>query len=511
MNTAVISPANAGASTHRGAITVTVMLASILQALDNTIANVALPRMQGSLSATQDQMTWVLTSYIVAAAIMTPLTGWLADRYGRKPLFLVSIIGFTLASALCGAAQSLGQIVVFRVLQGMFGAALIPMSQAVLFDTYPPAQHGRAMAMWGIGVVLGPTLGPMLGGWLTDDYSWRWVFYINVPFGILAVLGVLAYFPDTRHEKKSFDFIGFALLALFVGTLQLMLDRGSIKDWFNSTEIQIDAVIVALALYLFVVHTLTAPRPFVRLAIYRDRNFLTGSVLIFVIGIVLFATLALLPPLLQELLGYSVLQSGLVTAPAGLGTWIAMFLVGRLVGRIDSRLIIGTGLALTAFSLWQMTQFSLQMDMSPVVWSGMIRGFGMGIVYVPMAALAFVTLPPAMRNEGTALFNLLRNVGSSIGISMVQALFVRNTQVMHLSIASHVTPFAMLTHHFAGMSGHSAMAALNGEVTRQAAMIAYLDDFQLMLIMTLLAIPLLLLVRSARSSAGTQARHVVVE
>ena len=370
-------------SAHRGAITVTVMLASILQALDNTIANVALPHMQGSLSATQDQMTWVLTSYIVAAAIMTPLTGWLADRYGRKPLFLVSIIGFTLASALCGAAQSLGQIVAFRVLQGMFGAALIPMSQAVLFDTYPPAQHGRAMAMWGIGVVLGPTLGPMLGGWLTDDYSWRWVFYINVPFGILAVLGVLAYFPDTRHQKKSFDFIGFALLALFVGTLQLMLDRGSIKDWFNSTEIQIDAVVVALALYLFVVHTLTAPRPFVRLAIYRDRNFLTGSVLIFVIGIVLFATLALLPPLLQELLGYSVLQSGLVTAPAGLGTWIAMFMVGRLVGRIDSRLIIGTGLALTAFSLWQMTQFSLLMDMSPVVWSGMIRGFGMGIVYVP--------------------------------------------------------------------------------------------------------------------------------
>jgi DHA2 family multidrug resistance protein len=510
MSTAVATPANAGASAHRAAITVTVMLASILQALDNTIANVALPRMQGSLSATQDQMTWVLTSYIVAAAIMTPLTGWLADRYGRKPLFLVSIIGFTLASALCGAAQSLGQIVVFRVLQGAFGAALVPMSQAVLFDTYPPAQHGRAMAMWGIGVVLGPTLGPMLGGWLTDDYSWRWVFYINVPFGILAVLGVLAYFPDTKHQKKSFDFLGFALLALFVGTLQLMLDRGSIKDWFNSTEIQIDAVIVVLALYLFVVHTLTAPKPFVRLAIYRDRNFLTGSVLIFVIGIVLFATLALLPPLLQELLGYSVFQSGLVTAPAGLGTWIAMFVVGRLVGRVDSRLIIGTGLAMTAFSLWQMTQFSLQMNMSPVVWSGLIRGFGMGIVWVPMAALAFVTLPPTMRNEGAALFNLVRNVGSSIGISMVQALFVRNTQVAHLSLASHLTPFAV-HHHSVGLSGHSAVAALNGEVTRQAAMISYLDDFHLMLIMTVLAIPLLLLVRTGRSSASPQAKHVVME
>src|SRR5579863_8843680 len=223
---------------HRGAITATVMVASILQALDNTIANVALPRMQGSLSATQDQMMWVLTSYIVAAAIMTPLTGWLADRYGRKPLFLVSIIGFTFASALCGAAQSLGQIVFFRVLQGAFGAALIPMSQAVLFDTYPPAQHGRAMALWGIGVVLGPTLGPMLGGWLTDNYSWRWVFYINVPFGILAVLGVLAYFPDTTHERKRFDFFGFAVLSLFIGTLQVLLDRGTTQDWFHSTEIK---------------------------------------------------------------------------------------------------------------------------------------------------------------------------------------------------------------------------------------------------------------------------------
>src|SRR5579862_1530783 len=431
-------------------ITVTIMLASILQALDNTIANVALPRMQGSLSATQDQMTWVLTSYIVAAAIMTPLTGWLADRYGRKPLFLVSIIGFTLASALCGLAESLGQIVLFRVLQGAFGAALIPMSQAVLFDTYPPAQHGRAMALWGIGVVLGPTAGLVLGGWLTDNYSWRWVFYINVPFGILAVLGVLAYFPDTRHEKKHFDFLGFALLALFVGTLQLMLDRGSLKDWFSSNEIKIETLIVVMALYLFVVHTLTAPRPFVRLAIYRDRNFLSGSVLIFVIGIVLFATLALLPPLLQDLLGYSVFQSGLVTAPAGLGTWIAMFVVGRLVGRVDSRLIIGTGLAITAASLWQMTQFSLQMDMSPVVWSGLIRGFGMGIVWVPMAALAFVTLPAAMRNEGTALFNLVRNVGSSIGISMVQALLLRNVQVVHSSLSTHLTPFALWSHGIKG-------------------------------------------------------------
>jgi DHA2 family multidrug resistance protein len=316
-----------GVPLHRGMITLTVMVASILQALDNTIANVALPRMQGSLSATQDQMTWVLTSYIVAAAIMTPLTGWIADRFGRKPLFLASIIGFTCASALCGMAQSLDQIVLFRVLQGLCGAALIPMSQAVLFDVYPPAQHGRAMSIWGVGVVLGPMLGPMLGGWLTDDYSWRWVFYINVPFGILAVAGVMAYFPDTTHQRKSFDFFGFALLSIAVGTLQLLLDRGPLKDWFNSGEIKLETAIAALAFYLFVVHTLTAKRPFIRLALYKDRNFLTGNILIFVVGIVLFATLALLPPLLQGLMGYSVFQAGLTMVPRGAGTLLAMLFV----------------------------------------------------------------------------------------------------------------------------------------------------------------------------------------
>jgi MFS transporter, DHA2 family, multidrug resistance protein len=499
-----------GVPLHRGMITLTVMVASILQALDNTIANVALPHMQGSLSATQDQMTWVLTSYIVAAAIMTPLTGWLADRFGRKPLFLASIIGFTFASALCGMAQSLDQIVLFRVLQGVCGAALIPMSQAVLFDAYPPAQHGRAMAIWGVGVVLGPMLGPMLGGWLTDDYSWRWVFYINVPFGILAVLGVMAYFPDTTHARKSFDFFGFALLSIAVGTLQLLLDRGPLKDWFNAGEIKLEAAITALAFYLFVAHTLTAKQPFIRLALYKDRNFLTGNILIFVVGIVLFATLALLPPLLQGLMGYSVFQAGLTMVPRGAGTLIAMLLVGRMVGRIDVRLIIGVGLVLTAFSLWQMTHLSMQFDMAAIVWPGAIQGLGIGIVYVPMAALTFATLGPALRNEGTALFNLIRNVGSSIGISTVQGLLVRNTQLVHSSLAQHITPLT-LAHHGTGVyAGSQAVAALNRSVTAQASMIAYLDDFQLMLVLTLLALPLLLLVRNS-GAPGAQVKHAALE
>jgi DHA2 family multidrug resistance protein len=495
-----------GVPLHRGMITLTVMVASILQALDNTIANVALPRMQGSLSATQDQMTWVLTSYIVAAAIMTPLTGWIADRFGRKPLFLASIIGFTLASALCGMAQSLEQIVLFRVLQGLCGAALIPMSQAVLFDVYPPQQHGRAMAIWGVGVVLGPMLGPMLGGWLTDDYSWRWVFYINVPFGILAVLGVMAYFPDTTHARKGFDFFGFALLSIAVGTLQLLLDRGPLKDWFNSGEIKLETAIAALAFYLFVTHTLTSKRPFIRLALYKDRNFLTGNILIFVVGIVLFATLALLPPLLQGLMGYSVFQAGLTMVPRGAGTLVAMLLVGRMVGRIDVRLIIGAGLVLTAFSMWQLTHLSMQFDMGSIIWPGAIQGLGIGIVYVPMAALTFATLAPAMRNEGTALFNLIRNVGSSIGISTVQGLMVRNTQVVHASLAQHITPLTLAHHSLGVYAGTQAVAALNRGVTAQATMIAYLDDFQLMLILTLLALPLLLLVRNTQA-AKAEVKH----
>jgi DHA2 family multidrug resistance protein len=499
-----------GVPAHRGMITATVMVASILQALDNTIANVALPRMQGSLSATQEQMTWVLTSYIVAAAILTPLTGWLADRFGRKPLFLVSIIGFTLTSAMCGAAQSLDQIVLFRVLQGAFGAALIPMSQAVLFDVYPPHQHGKAMAIWGVGVVLGPTLGPVLGGWLTDNYSWRWVFYINVPFGILAVLGVLAYFPDTTHQRKSFDFFGFATLSVFIGALQVLLDRGPTKDWFNAGEIRLEAVVCAVAFYLFVVHTLTTPKPFIRLSLYRDRNFLTGNLLIFVVGIVLFATLALLPPLMQGLMGYSVLQAGVATAPRGAGTLIAMLFVGRLVGRIDVRLIIGVGFLLTAISLWMMTHFSIQMPMDSIIWSGAIQGFGTGIVYVPMAALTFATLSTALRNEGTALFNLIRNIGSSIGISVVQALFVSNTQVVHASLAQHLTP-ELLAHRAIGpFRGSAAIATLNDAVTAQASMIAYIDDFYLMLLLTLLALPLLLLVRTSRGGT-TGAQNVAIE
>jgi len=497
------------AAPRRRLITVSVMLASIMQALDNTIANVALPRIQGSVSATQDQMAWVLTSYIVAAAIMTPLGGWLAGQIGRKRVFLYSVVGFTVASMLCGLAQSLPQIVLARLLQGLCGAALVPLSQAVLLDINPPARQARAMAVWVMGVTLGPIIGPALGGWLTEDYNWRWVFYINVPFGILAFLGILSFLPEGPIGKSRFDFFGFAVLSLGIGAFQIMLDRGQLKDWFSSTEIWVEAAVAAVALYLFVIHMLTTTKTrFVSPALFKDRNFITGNLFIFIVGAVLFATLALLPPLLQDLLNYPVVTTGLVTAPRGMGTLVAMFIVGRMMGKVDTRLIIGTGFALTAMSCWQMTGFDLQMDSSKVVWSGISQGLGTGFVYVPLAAATFATLSPALRNEGTAIFNLIRNLGSSIGISVVNTLLTRNTQIVHSTLGERVTRYSPLLHAPlpGGPASLRSLAGLNATVTEQAAMIAYNNDFQLMMVLSLVAIPLVLLLR--KGAVATKPIHI---
>ena len=482
-------------------ITASIMLASIMQSIDNTIANVALPRIQGSLSATQDQMAWVLTSYIIAAAIMTPLSGWLAGQIGRKRILLYSVVGFTIASMLCGLAQSLPQIVAARLLQGLCGAALVPMSQAVLLDINPPAHHGRAMAIWVMAVTIGPIVGPALGGWLTENYNWRWVFYINVPFGILAFLGIAGVMAETAIRRSRFDFFGFTALSIGIGALQLMLDRGQLRDWFSSTEIWIEATVAGIALYLFVVHMLTTVKPpFVSTSLFKDRNFLTGNVFIFIVGAVLFATLALLPPLLQDLLNYPVLTTGLVTAPRGLGTFCAMFVVGRIMGRIDTRLIIAIGFALTAFSSWQMAGFDLQMDSRIVIWSGLAQGLGTGFVYVPLAAVTFATLSPALRNEGTAIFSLTRNLGSSIGISIVETLLTRNTQIVHSTLAEHVTRFSPVLRAQVpnGVPTMQTLAALNASVTQQASMIAYNNDFKLMMVLSLASIPLVLLLRKGR-------------
>jgi MFS transporter, DHA2 family, multidrug resistance protein len=493
-----------GDAPHRIPITLSVMLASIMQALDNTIANVALPRIQGSLSATQDQMAWVLTSYIIAAAIMTPLSGWLAGQFGRKRIFLWSIVGFTIASALCGLAQSLPQIIAARLFQGLCGAALIPMSQAVLLDINAPEHHARAMAVWVMGVTVGPILGPALGGWLTENYNWRWVFYINVPFGVLSFLGITLFMAETKLRRSAFDFFGFLALSLGIGALQLMLDRGQLKDWFGSSEIRVEAIASGLGFYLFIVHMLTTRKtPFVSPGLFKDRNFVTGNVFIFVVGAVLFATLALLPPLLQDLMGYPVVLTGLVTAPRGIGTLAAMFIVGRIMGKIDTRLIIASGFALTAFSLWKMTGFYLQMGTASVVWSGLAQGLGTGFVFVPLAAVTFATLAPQFRNEGTAFFSLVRNIGSSIGISAVETLLTRNSQTLHARLAEHVTPYTDgLAAPLVPPTGDaSGLAAANAAVSGQATMMAYNNDFKLMMLLSLAAIPLVALLRSPRAAA----------
>ena len=494
---------------NRGWITASIMLATFMQGVDTTIANVALPHMQGSMSVAQDQIAWVITSYIVAAAIMTPLTGWLANRFGVRYVFLISVVGFTLTSALCGAANSLAELVVYRLLQGVCGAALVPLSQAVLLQINPPERHGRAMAVWGMGVILGPIIGPALGGWLTDNYNWRWVFYINVPFGILSAIGILLFIRNARHgQRDAFDWFGFATLSLAIGALQMMLDRGELKDWFGSTEIWIEATVAGLCFYLFVVHTATATdRSFLNRALLKDANCMVGTLMMFLVGIPLYGTMTLLPTMLQDLMNYPVVTTGLVTAPRGVGTMIAMILVARFVGRVDTRLLIMAGLILTAAAMWQMTGFSLYMGMSPIVTTGVLQGLGLGFVFTPLSIITFSTLPRNMLTQGTAIFSLMRNIGGSVGISVVEALLDQNTQIVHSRLVEQIRPdnplarFPMLPAPYS-LTDPSGIAALNAAATRQAAMVAYVDDFLLMMILVVIGLPLLLLLRRPRTPAA---------
>jgi len=518
-SSAATAGAAPGAPINRVMITLSIMLATIIQALDGTIANVALPHMQGSLSASQDQITWVLTSFIVAAAIATPLTGWLCDRYGQKNIFLTSVAGFTLASVLCGLSGSLGQIVVARLLQGIFGAALVPLSQATLLDINPREKHGSAMAVWGMGVMLGPILGPTLGGWLTDSYDWRWVFFINVPVGALAFYGIWKYIHAVPAARKMrFDMFGFATLSLAIGALQMLLDRGEQNDWFASRETWVEAILLAMSLSYFIAHTALTPagKSFFDFRLLKNRNYVTGLLFIFIVGMVLFATRALTPTMLQGLMGYPAKIAGMVTAPSGLGTMLSMLIVGKLVGKVDFRILLAAGFGITAFSLWQMSQYTLVLSPSTIVWPGVIQGIGIGLVFVPLSAATFATLSPEMRAEGTAIYSLIRNIGSSIGIALVQTLLVRNTQTAHSSIVTQITNANPALHDPAiagafGLANPDGVVALNGEITRQASMIAYVDNFWLMMILTLLVIPLLLLVKAPRKNAPVSIDHAAME
>jgi DHA2 family multidrug resistance protein len=491
------APVNAASGEgHRGLITVCVMLATIMQALDTTIANVALPYMQGSLGVTLDQVNWVLTSYIVAAAIMTAPAGWLAVRFGRKKVFVISAAGFTIASMLCGAAQGIDDMVFYRLMQGVFGAALVPLSQAVMMDIYPPERRGQAMAIWGMGVMLGPIMGPTLGGYLTEFYSWRWVFLINLPFGIATVVGLLSYMPDTAPRESRFDWLGFITLSVAIGVFQLMLDRGESQGWLDSPEIIAEAVITGAAAYLFIAHSFTAERPFIPLQLFHDRNFTLGIMFMFVVGILLLASVALITPFVQNVLGYPVLDAGMLLGTRGVGTMISMMVVGRLLRIVDARLLIALGLACSAGSLWVMIGITPDIAVSTIIWTSVLQGVGLGLIFVPLNTVAFLTLPPLLRTEAASIWTLVRNLGSSIGVSIVIARLTSGTTIMHARLAELITPFSTGV-QFNRLpqldpATPEGAAALDQMVTQQATTISFQNDFYFMTLLGLACVPLIL-------------------
>ena len=493
---------------HKGLLTLGIMVAMVMQVLDTTIANVALPHMRASLGASQEEVNWVLTSYIVASAIATPLTGWFADRIGRKRLILGAVIGFTIASLLCGIATSLEEMVLFRVVQGLCGAVLAPLAQATMMDINPREKIGQAMAIFGAGLMIGPIIGPTLGGWLTESFNWRAVFLVNLPVGIFATVLLLWLMPKGTILRRPFDFFGFGMLALSMGALQLMLDRGQTAGWFEAPEIWIYLGLALSGLWVFLIHCWTAEHPFVDLKMFRDQNFATGLVFIFVVGITLFSGLALLPPLLQNLMGYPVIETGIVMAPRGVGTMISMILVGRLVSKIDPRLLVVSGVLLTALSLEMMSGFDIVMTTGPVMLSGFIQGLGLGLVFVPLSTLAFATIAPQYRVDATAIFSLVRNVGSGVGISVVTAMLARMSSVNQVELGSRVTFDSGPIRDALAANGLGRIASLvSGLIQQQSAMIAFLDDFKLMMWVTLASLPIVLLLRRPKKKAPDDPAH----
>ena len=498
---------------NRAMITMCVILSVIMQALDTTIANVALPHMQGSVSASADQISWVLTSYIVAAAIMTPPSGFLTSRFGRRRVLLISVAGFVVASMLCGAAQSLTQIVLFRLLQGAFGAALVPIAQAVMLDIYTAQERPAAMGIFGVAVMVGPVLGPVIGGWLTDQLNWRWIFYINLPIGALALAGIWFFMYESRSKSLiKLDWIGFGSLSIFIAALQLFLDRGSQLDWFSSLEILLEAVIAASAFYIFMVHIFTTATPFINPRLFLDRNYAIGIFFIFIVGATYIASMALMTPYLQTLMGYPVVTAGLVMGPRGLGTMVCMFLVGRLVGKIDTRLLLGFGLALSAWAMNEMAGWTPDVSETTIAVVGFVQGAGMGFLFVPINTITFATLAARDRGEATGMFSLSRNIGSAVGISFMMFLLTRNTQINHALIGEWVTPFNRMLEnpavsHMMNPTTATGRALLDLTINQQAAIIAYMNDYKVMMIMCIAVMPLLLLVR--KSAPPKQSDHAV--
>jgi MFS transporter, DHA2 family, multidrug resistance protein len=506
---------------RRNMVTICAMTATIMQALDTTIANVALPYMQGSLSASQDQINWVLTSYIVAAAIMTAPVGWIANRFGRKRTFIICSAGFTIASVMCGVAQDINQMVLFRLLQGVFGASLVPLSQAVMLDSYALHERATAMSIWGMGVMMGPIMGPSLGAWLTETYSWHWVFFVNLPFGIVTVIGLMIFMDETPQNRAlRFDWFGFLALAIGIGSLQVALDRGEQLGWLESNEIIIEFIIAAVGFYYFFAHAFTTAKPFIQFAIFKDKNFVGGCVFMSVMGLVLYSTMALSSPYLQNVIGYPIITAGLLLASRGCGTFVAMMLVGRLMRYIEARTLIITGLSLTGLSLFYMTGWTDQTSAGTIIPVSIVQGFGFGLVFVPLSTVAFLTLPNHLRTDGTSMLTLLRNVASSIGISIVIAQLTEGGRRDYAILSEHINPFnhAMQMPNVRGlidMSSDGGRALADAMVAIQAQIIAFSQDYQLVMFFIIGSIPLAIMIGSTKAALRAQAKpaadHAVMD
>jgi DHA2 family multidrug resistance protein len=485
-------------------ITVPAMLASTMVAVDITIANVALPHMQSALSAASDQIVWVLTSYLIAGAIATPLSGWLAQRYGRKLVMAASVMLFTLASGLCGAANDLPTIVIARALQGAGGAALIPLSQAILLDINPPERVGRAMALFSLGAMAGPIIGPTLGGWLTDTLSWRWVFFINIPLGIFSFIGMLVFIPGTRPRRIRFDLFGFVTVSAALGSLQLMLDRGETVDWFEATEIQIYAVILALSVYLGTVHIMTARETFIRPELFKDRNFAVGSILRVLLGVAVFAVVPMIVVMTQSLIGYSAFRTGMVGMPRAFGTVISTLLIARIIGKVDTRLILLAGMLCTAVSMLMYAHLDLYVDEPALLGIGFIQGLGGGLVFMPLSVMIFATLSDKLRNEGAAMYALTGNIGNAVGISLLQRELIHHTAASRAHLVEGVRPDnPTLQYAMPDLDPTSgdALVQINAEIVRQSSMVGNIGIYYLVFLISLAMMPLIFLMRTPRHRA----------
>jgi MFS transporter, DHA2 family, multidrug resistance protein len=518
--TAAAQPSSMVPGLRRNMVTICAMTATIMQALDTTIANVALPYMQGTLSASQDQINWVLTSYIVAAAIMTAPVGWVANRFGRKRIFIICSAGFTIASVLCGLAQDITQMVAFRLAQGVFGAALVPLSQAVMLDSYTLQERAKAMSIWGMGVMMGPIMGPSLGAWLTETYSWHWVFLVNLPFGIFTVLGLIIFMDETRKDHAlRFDWFGFAALAVAIGSLQLALDRGEQLGWLESNEILAEFIISAIGFYYFFAHSFTTQTPFIQFSMFRDRNFITGCIFMAVMGLVLYSTMALASPFLQNVIGYPIISAGLLLATRGFGTFVAMMMVGRLMRYIEARTLIVSGLSLTAWTLYHMSGWTDQTGTNEIITLSITQGFGFGLVFVPLSTVAFLTLAPHLRTDGTSMLTLMRNVASSIGISIVISQLTEGSRRSYAILNEHINPFNHAiqmpdVRRLIDLSSDAGRAMADAMLKAQAQIISFSHDYQMVTLFILCSIPLAIMIGSTKAALRKQAagpEHAVVE